>query len=324
MAYVSVAFPAAAMNLQWPVAATLLGAVFLVIPPRGRALPIVLVGTLALAVPVTVFLVPLTEFLWLGLSFRAAAVIGAALTLLLLLLLPALERLREPNAWWAPVSALLLGALFLGLGIRAATPTASRPAPSTLAFAFDHGTSESLWVTDMSEESVDSAANSWAVARAGSAFSETRSMERFGYVHNRYGEGTRTEARVTAGPQVQTPLPEVWALSDTVVGGARRLHLAVRSPLGAELVQFLFPEGGGTRLTAINGRPVPGSPRFPSSSTGARRIRSSFSTWKWPRTPNPRWTSWSICSGRRSWWAPSPSNVLTNWRPTSCGRVIAQ
>ncbi|HSG09086.1 MAG TPA: M20/M25/M40 family metallo-hydrolase [Longimicrobiales bacterium] len=257
MAYVSVAFPAAAANLQWPLAATLLGVVLLVIPPRGRALSIVLVGTLALAVPVMVFLVPLTELLWLGLSFRAAAVIGTVLTLLLLLLLPALERLREPNAWWAPVSALLLGAAFLGLGIRASAPTASRPAPSTLALAFDHGTSESLWLTDTSEESVDSAAHSWAAGRAGSAFGETRSLDRFGYAHDRDGEDTRTEARVTPGPQVEAPRPEVWALSDTVVDGARLLQLAVRSPMGAELVQFLFPAGGGTRLTAINGQPVP-------------------------------------------------------------------
>jgi hypothetical protein len=257
MVYLSLAFPASAMNLQWPLAATLLATAFLVLPARGRALPVLLVSTLALAVPVMVFLVPLTEFLWLGLSFRAAAIIGAALTLLLLLLLPALERLREPNAWWAPLAGLVLGAGFLGLGIRAATPTAERPAPSTLAFALDHGTSESLWVTDLSDEPVDSMAAAWALAAAGSAFTETRSMERFGYVHNTYGVGGRSDARVTAGPQVDAQLPEVWALSDTVVLGARRLRLAVRSRIGAELMQFIFPEGGGTRPTAINGRLVP-------------------------------------------------------------------
>jgi hypothetical protein len=48
---------------------------------------------------------------------------------------------------------------------------------------------------------------------------------------------------------------------DTVVDGTRHLRLAVRSRIGAELVQFIFPEGGGTRLTAINGRALPLEPR---------------------------------------------------------------
>lgn len=257
MVYLSVAFPAAAMVLQWPLAATLLATIFLVLPPRGRAMTVVIGGTLLLSVPVMVFMVPLTEQLWLGLSFRAAVVIGVLLTSLMLLLLPALERLREPNAWWAPLLALVLGGAMLGLGIRAAAPTAARPAPSTLILALDHGTSESLWVTDMSEEAADSGAISWALARSGSAFTETRTLERFGYIHNRYRGGGNSDARVTAGPQVEVPLPEVWALTDTAVDGTRHLRLAVRSRIGAELLQFLFPEGGGTRLAAINGRTVP-------------------------------------------------------------------
>jgi hypothetical protein len=204
-----------------------------------------------------VFMVPVTELLWLGLSFRAAAVIGTLLALLVILLLPVLERLREPNAWWAPLFALVLGGGLLGMGIRAAAPTSARPAPSTLALAFDHGTSESLWLTDTSEEPVDSAAEAWAVSRAGAAFEETRSLERFGYAHFNWQGESSTDARVTAGPQVEAPLPEVWALSDTVLQGSRRLRLAVRSRIGAELIEFLFPEGGGTRLTAVNGRSVP-------------------------------------------------------------------
>jgi hypothetical protein len=48
--------------------------------------------------------------------------------------------------------------------------------------------------------------------------------------------------------------PEVWALSDTTWGDVRHLRLAVRSAVGAELIQFRFQEGGGTRLVALNGR----------------------------------------------------------------------
>jgi hypothetical protein len=106
-------------------------------------------------------------------------------------------------------------------------------------------------------EPVDSAAGAWAEARAGTAFTETRTLERFGYSHNRYRDGGNTEARVAVGPQVDVPLPEVWALSDTVLAGTRHLRLGVRSRIGAELLQFLFPEGGGTRLTSINGTAIP-------------------------------------------------------------------
>jgi hypothetical protein len=49
----------------------------------------------------------------------------------------------------------------------------------------------------------------------------------------------------------------VWALSDTTWGDVRHLRLAVLSAVGAELMQFRFPEGGGTRLVALNGRSLP-------------------------------------------------------------------
>lgn len=253
MAYVAFRFPAAAANLQIPLAAAAVATGILVVPARGRMADALWLVCLALAVPVLAVLVPVVEFVWLGLSFGAAAVVGGLVALTMLLLLPALDRLREPNSWWAPVATLLVGAALVGVGIRIAAPDPERPAPSTLAYVYDHGTGESLWVTDDSREPVDAPALAWAVSRAGADFTETRSLERYGF-------GTR-EARVAPAPTVAVRKPEIWTLSDTVDGQVRRVRLAVRSAVGAELLRFEFPEAGATRLTALNGRALPAEER---------------------------------------------------------------
>jgi hypothetical protein len=247
--YVSVQAPAAAMNLQWPLAGALLGTVILLLPTGPRLGTVTWVLAALFALPVLTLLVPLAELLWLGLSFGAAMGLGVMVWIMTLLLLPALDRLREPDAWWAPATGALLALGFLGLGIRAATPTAERPAPSTLAYAYDHGTDEALWITDTSEQEVDRAARAWAEGRAGSAFTERRSLEAFGF-------GDR-EAKVVTAVGAKPPEVEVWVLEDAAAGGTRHLRLAVRSAVGAELIQFRVPEGGSTRITALNGRVLP-------------------------------------------------------------------
>lgn len=255
MVFVSVRFPAAAANLQIPLAAALLGTGLLAAPTRGAVGHLVTVLLLLSAAAVLAVQVPVTEFVWLGLSFRAAAVVGAIAATGALLLLPALDRLREPNAWWAPASALLAAGLFLTVGIRLASPDPRYPAPSTLAYLYDHGTGEALWLTDTSEEAVDAPALAWAEAAAGAAFGETRSLDR-------YGLGTR-ELRVApaAAPSPGARGPELWTLSDTTAGGVRRVTLALRSAVAAEAIQLRFPESGATRLVALNGRPMPGEGR---------------------------------------------------------------
>ncbi|HSW30956.1 MAG TPA: M28 family peptidase [Longimicrobiales bacterium] len=253
MAFVSFRWPSAAASLQVPLAAAYLAVGVSSFRARGWARTLTWLLLVALALPVLALLVPLAEFLWLGLSFRAAAFIGGFAVVVLLLLLPALDALREPNAWWAPLTALVVGGACLGLGIRAAAPDAARPAPSTLAYAFDHGSGEALWVTDASQEPVDSLAGAWAVQRAGAAFSETRDLAAFGF-------GSR-QPRVAPAPAKSIRKPEVWALSDTTWGDVRHLRIAVLSGVGAELMQFRFPEGGGTRLVALNGRSLPAPDR---------------------------------------------------------------
>ncbi len=165
------------------------------------------------------------------------------------MLLPALLALREPNAWWAPVAGLVLAGAFLGLGIRAAEPTPDRPAPSTLLYAYDHGDPEALWITDRSDAEADAEARAWVTDRVSADFTGPTSLESFGF---------RRGARPTApAPVVDVQPPTVARVSDVVVDGVRRMELAVRSEVGAELMVFLFPQDGFGRVTAVNGHAVP-------------------------------------------------------------------
>lgn len=243
--YLSFRMPSAAANLQWPVVAAYLGAAVLLMGGSRTAMFSWIVA-LAMAIPVMVFLTPAVELLWLGLSFRAAPVLGVLVAVGLILLLPALYWLREPNWWWAPVTALVLGAAFLGLGIRVARPTAQLPYPSTLAWAFDHGTGEALWVTR--GEGASPAAQAWATARAGAQLTESRPLDAFGY---------RSGAVVAPAQPVEVPAVQAWVLADSTVGTTRRMRLALRSAIGAELMQLRFPEQGATRVLSLNGHALP-------------------------------------------------------------------
>ena len=243
--FLSIEAPLAAASLQWPVTAAYLGIGTLLLRKGTRTATVSWVLSLVLAVAALVFLTPLVELLWLGLSFRAAMELGVLVTVALILLLPALDHLREPNAWWAPLVALVAGAAFLGLGIRAAKPTPELPAPSTLLWAFDHGNGEALWVT---RPGATEDARAWAVRSAGAPLTQSRPMAAFGY---------RDTADVATAQAVDVPPLEAWVVADSMVGAMRRVRLALRSAIGAELMQLRFPESGGTRLLALNGRPLP-------------------------------------------------------------------
>lgn len=245
-AYATFAAPAAAMNLQWPVVAAYLATGALLLRPGAKTTLVVWLLALLLALPVLVFLQPLTELMWLGMSFAAAPWIGVLIATALLLLLPALDFLREPNGWWAPVAGLLFAGACLGLGVRAAEPTPDRPAPSTLAWTYDHGTDEALWVTRA--PGGYGPAQAWAETQVSAPFSSTDSLQR---------PGIRAGAQVAPAEAVEVAPVEAWIVADSVLDGLRRIRLALRSAIGAELLEVRFPEGGAARPTAVGGRPLP-------------------------------------------------------------------
>lgn len=250
--WLSFTAPSAAMSIQWPTAAALLAILGLPLASRPRLVNAAWAWALVLALPVLAMMVPFVELGWMALGFEQAAMIGLTVAVLLLLLLPALDRLREPNTWWAPLSALVLAGAFLGLGVWSAGPSPERPAPSLLAWTYDRATGEALWIGDASDDPADAEARSWAEGRAGAPFTETRSLQRFG-IRARGGG----DPHVAPAPVVEVAAPSVWVLRDTIEGANRSLRLALLSNIGAELVQLRFPEGSRTRMTALNGQPLP-------------------------------------------------------------------
>jgi hypothetical protein len=134
----------------------------------------------------------------------------------------------------------------LGLGTLAARPSADRPAPSTLIYAYEQGDSAGVWATDArADAELDSTALAWAAAPAGASYSATRDMTPF---------GVEREMLVVDAPAYPATPPMVVVLRDTADLSLRRLTLGVRSVVGAELLRFEMPDVPGQRLLSVNGR----------------------------------------------------------------------
>jgi hypothetical protein len=253
--------PAAAPNLQGPAAAGLLAVLVLALARKGGGAGWVVWGlTLLLALPVLGFLVIVIELVWLAMSFTLAAVIGAAIVVTLLLLTPALEGLRSPNRWWAPATSVAAGAVFVVIGTLLASPSADRPAPSTLLYVQDQGGPgapvRALWATRAD------AGLEWARESTGSPLDREEAFEDL-----QLGTGAWL---VGDAPAVTLRPPRAVVTGDTVVAGRRELTLAVDPGTDAETIRFRVTapagivglgdavvEGDGRGLTRIlhHGRP---------------------------------------------------------------------
>ena len=253
-AWLSYSMPLAAMNFQWPLAAALSSIVLLGILRRNAPGVVGWSLALLLALPVIALLAPVTELLWIAMSFQLAGPLAVLMAATAYLCLPALDGLRHPNSWWAPVTSLVVGCAALGIGLLVARTTTQRPAPSTLVYALDHGAREALWVTGPLSDSTDSVARKWAVARAGSEFGALRDLSKFAYTSF---TGTFGEVPVTEAEFVDVAGPEIHTDYSAPVGGKRGVLMSVRSLIGAEAMVFQYAEGSGTRMLSINGKVVP-------------------------------------------------------------------
>ncbi|MEQ9399663.1 MAG: M20/M25/M40 family metallo-hydrolase [Longimicrobiales bacterium] len=284
----TVAMPLGAMNLQWPVLGGLLAlAVASGVPARGRLRSVPWVLAVLLALPALVLLSPLVELLWLAMNFSLAPWLAVIATVMLLTLLPALDALREPNGWWAPVLGLAAAGAFVGVGIVAAEPSADRPAPSTLAYALDRETGTATWATQpvFGDDPAADPARAWAVDRAGAPFGEARSMDAYHpFLPEMPGapapvrtvaplqvsvtavstgglpapggglsapDPTLAEAAADSSRAATAPAPVTGSAS-----GARTVRVALRSGLSAEMLLVRLPAVATPRLVAVNGRPV--------------------------------------------------------------------
>jgi len=238
--------PLGAMNLQWPVAAALLSGLLLALLGSRGAKTIGWVVATVLAVPVLLMLEPVIELVWLAMTVQLLAPLAVSVVVALHLCLPALDWLRHPNSWWAPLTALLVTVGAFAMTTTTAEPTAEHPGPSTLIYAYEHGTGQAFWASDPNADPVlDAAAIQWAAERSGAPLTQTRDMSDFGYPAG--------PAPVTAAPLIEAPPPLVEILSDTVEGVTRAVTLSVRSSLGAEVLLFQLDSLPRTRLLSING-----------------------------------------------------------------------
>ena len=252
--WASFAAPLAAMNFQWPVAAALLATLLLALLRRRPSSTVVWIASLLLVVPVFVFLVPIVELTWLSLSFGMLGMVAVLTAITLQLSLPALDGLRHPNGWWAPLAGVAAAAAALLVGVAGAGTGPDAPAPSTLVYAYEHGTGSAYWVTDPDADPVlDDEAIAWAEARAGAPFSRTADVTDFGLRWQ--------QAPIAPAPTVSAAPPEVVILQDSVEATVRRVTLAARSRIGAEHLTFRRDPEVRTRFLAVGGVEVeqPGS-----------------------------------------------------------------
>ena len=240
----SVAAPLAAMNLQWPAVAAGLSILILTVLRDRREGTVGWVSTLILAVPVILLLEPIVELIWLALTLRMAGIIGVLVALMLLLCLPLLNALRHPNVWWAPLTALVLAGSALGVGVLGTRSNADRPAPSTLVYAYEHGSGDALWATSPGDR--DRPGVIWAASTARVVFDEIRDLSAWGYPGG--------DVPAATAPIFEVTPPEAYVLADNVEDGARVVDLRVRSRIGAEAMQFHLD--AGVVLQSINGVPI--------------------------------------------------------------------
>ena len=237
--------PLAAMNLQWPVAAALMSVFWVTVLGEGATETLSWFFAVLFVVPVLTFIVPVTELLWIAMTFEFAPWLAVLMAIGLHLSLPALDSVLRPHSWWVPVGGVIAVGATLGVGILASRPTAERPAPSTLVYAYEYGAPEALWATDPVVDTMDLPAREWAVQRTGTAFGLMRDLSAFGYD---FGEVPSAVA-----PAVDVLEPVVMIENDTIVGDVRRVIIGVRSQIGSERLRFQYDPADDTRLVSING-----------------------------------------------------------------------
>jgi hypothetical protein len=237
--------PLGAMNIQWPLAAALVSIALLGFLRSRSAGRFAWIAALLLAVPVVAMLEPVVELVWLAMTIQLLGPLAVFMAVTLHLCLPALDGLRHPNSWWAPAVGVAVAAGAFGVAVSYSDPSDDRPAPSTLVYAYEHGTGNALWATDpAADPTLDAHAIDWASTGIG-GFPRMQEMADFGYPAG--------ATPVADAPLVDAPRPEVRILSDTVEASVRNVTMSVRSRIGAEMMRFQRDAPGRTRILAMDG-----------------------------------------------------------------------
>lgn len=270
MVWMNVAAPYALVAIQPPLALALLAALPLVLLPTGRT-PVgwVTAGLVALAAAALFAVVPGIEMMAGLETLEAAPWIGAVMAVAAVLVLPAFETLVRPKAWWTPALGLTAAAVAMVLAMPAVKGDARHPVPTSLVHLVDDtliasaipSAREVVAVGALPSESPAAArwmpgrwltvpgvgeewARSWVVGEAGTGSDPGPLLLPV------------TDRWVVAGTgaEAQIPLPSVRTLENVVEGRSRRVSLAIRPGLDAELIGLRLVDGVAARLTGVNGR----------------------------------------------------------------------
>lgn len=241
------AMPLVAVNLHWPVLALTVAVTLSSLAGDrlgGRiSWGVGLIG----ASVVLLFLTPILQILWLAMSIRLALVLGAFAAIIVQLCLPVLDALRHPSDWMTPFAGIGATAALVAVGLLSAGTSPERPAPSTLSYAYEHGTGDAFWLTEPTDHPEDQIANDWVESKVG-AFDSRMDFTSFGYV--------AAQAATAKADAPDAERPEILTLRNDVNGRTRVVDLAIRSRIGAEVMQFRYGDRGTTRLLSVDGVPV--------------------------------------------------------------------
>jgi len=153
----------------------------------------------------------------------------------------------------APLTALLVSAAFVVIGIVTVGPDADRPAPSTLAYVMDRDLGSAYWVTTQREN------DGW--------------VEQFVGTEIEWGQldhlipGAQRQYRISEAPVDDGKLvgARVEVLDDMLVDGSRCVRVAIRSTIGVEKLQIepVFP--ATLSLRSVNGKRITAARNFGES-----------------------------------------------------------
>jgi len=254
--------PFGAMTLQWPVALSLLSAGLVAgLGPDRRFGRWEWVGFLLFSAGILSILVPNLELMADVLTFRRAPVLGGAIALGLLLILPTMEWLLRPRGWWTPLMAVVVAATLVVVATPAIQGGSDHPVLSSLIYLVDdtmesHGLEPDPPGIDPDSSFVRRVAGRWLTipgpgedwARSWVAEDEIGSTNPGVLL---LPQEARYEVAGT-GPETHMAAPRIRILEDVVEGGRRQLQLAIHSDLRGEMVGIHIADSVG-ELTSVNG-----------------------------------------------------------------------
>ena len=224
----------------WPLLAALVATVAAAFRPEtltaGRLTLLCL-----LSLPALLIFAPLLQgfFEALGMTPAGAPVLGAAFALCFLALEPFLDALLGAGRWVVPAGAFVLALGFFVVGAETTHYSEAHPKPTMMAYALNADTGQALWASTASRM------DSWTAAYVG-ASAKREKLAGF------YPDWLRAQFFQGTAPAVTLPAPEAQLLDSAADGGARTIHLRIRSARGARTLRLAVIEGA-VLDAAVNG-----------------------------------------------------------------------